>query len=723
MRLPRRLALFTGLTFTLCPAFPLIAQRAPGGPEVRHVHFEGVHALAGDLVELALDTRETHCKSFLLAPFCALGAGWAERRAWLDPAAVARDTTSIRRLYADWGYPEAHATAEVVPAGGNAVSVLYRITEGQPVRVRSIAVQGLEGTGVGPPALPLQAGKPYAPVLLDEAQRVVLTALAAAGRPFGQVEVTGDVAPGSRQADVVLRVTPGPVGVFGRTIVQAHPPLDSGVVLRRVAWREGERFDPAAIARTEERLYRVPVIDSARVLPARRSPADSAVDVTVSAAAGRISALQGAGSLSASACLSGQAWWSDRYLAGKPRVVTLSAGASNLLVSSLRGFPCTSAGEGPFADPDYFARGDWREPVGADTWLLLSGGYSRQSAPGAYIQRGVDARIGLDRNVRPGLELVLSYAPSRVESTAGGPFFCALYGACAGPDLSALQSATTLAPLGLDLVWAPPAHTQRTLGPAPTALGALGPPVPRWIYSLRASVSGGAAPTLSAVNFTRGELFGTVTRRLGGPFELALRGRAGAVAAFGDTLPPQLRLFGGGPNGVRGAQQNLLGPRILVADSGQLASLACGTTAASCAGATVRPDQVQVRATGGNLLVETGAEARVWVSSAVQLAVFTDWGYLRSGARAGAPADVAPAETMLSPGVGLRLLTPVGPFRLDFAYDPTRTPTYPLLLQRSDGTFLDMGEVVYDPYGGKGGGGLAKLRRRIQLQFSLGQPF
>jgi outer membrane protein assembly factor BamA len=78
---------------------------------------------------------------------------------------------------------------------------------------------------------------------------------------------------------------------------------------------------------------------------------------------------------------------------------------------------------------------------------------------------------------------------------------------------------------------------------------------------------------------------------------------------------------------------------------------------------------------------------------------------------------------MLAPGIGIRFLSPLGPVRFDLGYDPTRTVVYPLLASRPDGTFLNIGEALYDPYGGRGGGGLTRLRRRLQLQFSLGQPF
>ncbi|HEX9108748.1 MAG TPA: BamA/TamA family outer membrane protein [Longimicrobiales bacterium] len=679
-----------------------------------------MRSLPKDLVESALETQETHCKSFVLELFCGLDAGWAQRKAYLDSAAVQRDTGAIRRVYADWGYPAAHATAEIRSEGAREAVVVFRVSEGQPMRVRSIAVRGLEGTGVSAPPLPLKPGQPYAPALLDAAQRLILARLGSSGRPFAQVEVTGNVEPGTSLADVVLNVTPGPMGVFGRTTIDARRPLSQSLVEQRIAWRAGARFDPRALARTQERLQRIPVVDTARVAPSAGGRGDSAVDVVVTVVPGRIAGLTGGGSLSSASCLTGDAYWTDRYFGGKPRVLTIGAGAANLLATSLNGFPCTGAGTGAFADPDYFVSGDWREPMGADTWLLLSANYSRQSAPGAYIYRGAGGRLALDRDVRPGLDAILSVAPSRTQSTAGAPFYCALFGVCSGARLGQLQDFTTLVPLGLDVIWAPPGHQTRLFGPAsgPTAGLAVAPP--RWLYTAR--LSGAAAP-VTAMHYARGEVSGSLTRLLGRRLELAARLRLGGLTSFGDTLPPQLRLFGGGPNGVRGAQQNLLGPKFLVADSAQAAALICGNTPGGCTGVTITPNQVQVRSTGGNFLVESSLEGRIWVSERVQLAAFADYGYVRSGALAGAPGALSSEEAMLSPGVGIRFATPAGPLRLDVGYDPTRTIHYPLLAQRPDGTFLNLGEATYDPYRQGSGSGFTRFRRHLQLQFSLGQPF
>ena len=106
---------------------------------------------------------------------------------------------------------------------------------------------------------------------------------------------------------------------------------------------------------------------------------------------------------------------------------------------------------------------------------------------------------------------------------------------------------------------------------------------------------------MTSTRYARGEALGSLTRLVGPRLELAARLRVGGLTGFGDTLPPQLRLFGGGAKGVRGANQNLLGPKFLVADSAQAAALVCGTTPGGCTGVEVQSDQVQVRATGGNL--------------------------------------------------------------------------------------------------------------------------
>ena len=361
-------------------AVPLGAQAT----QVRDVDVVGAHALGERAVREVIHTPEPRCRSVFLAPACALGIAGTHTRAPLDTIQVREDAERIDSLYAAWGYLEARTTPQVTPAGGG-VRVTFAIAEGQPVRVRSITVAGFDSVRppIAQPRLALAPGDAYAVPLLQASERRLANAAAERGYAFATVEASGNLDRAAHQADVVLTLVPGAVAVFGQTQVAPEPPLRERDVLSRLAYRTGERFSPAKVRRTQERLAGLPIVQEARIEPVASAAGDSAVNLRIGVTPTRVGAFQLEGIASSSTCLGAQGYASTRYAFGAPRVVTVSAGGSNLLSLQLRGFPCTGGAGGEFSEPDWFVSGEWREPVGADTWLLVDAAVRRESSPRA----------------------------------------------------------------------------------------------------------------------------------------------------------------------------------------------------------------------------------------------------------------------------------------------------------------------------------------------------
>jgi outer membrane protein assembly factor BamA len=245
--------------------------------------------------------------------------------------------------------------------------------------------------------------------------------------------------------------------------------------------------------------------------------------------------------------------------------------------------------------------------------------------------------------------------------------------------------------------------------------------VPLWFYGARLALSAAPNGAGSDVGYARAVAQANVARRLGARTEVAARARVGVLAGGDGRLPPHLRLFGGGPMGVRGVPVNLLGPKLLLADTARLPA-GCVLAAGACDGVRVGSDTVGVRSTGGTAVVETSAEARWWAGRRLMLAAFVDWGAVRAAPLAGAPAAVQPTESLVTPGIGVQLVTPFGPVRVDAAYDPSPARRYPLLAPDPSGTsVIYLGDAVYDPYGNATG--WTAFRRRLQLQLTMGSTF
>lgn len=166
-------------------------------------------------------------------------------------------------------------------------------------------------------------------------------------------------------------------------------------------------------------------------------------------------------------------------------------------------------------------------------------------------------------------------------------------------------------------------------------------------------------------------------------------------------LPPEERFFAGGANSVRGYARNTLGQGVWVTND-----VAEGDTVPAN-GATFIP-------TGGTAVGVASAELRFpspFLPRLLRLAAFVDAGTL--GTRS--LQDLAAGDWKVTPGMGLRAQTPVGPLRLDVAYNPYQPTSGPLLLRDdASGTLRRVG--TYQP-------DTPNFLQRLQFHFAVGQAF
>lgn len=701
------------------------------GPEVEDVRFPGAERLDRQLLEDAIVTRETECRSGWLWLVCEVtDFDFAERKAYLDPAELERDRARLEELYHEWGFPDARVSVRTEPQPDGDVVVEFPVEEGEPIIVRAVEVRGL--ASLTPPVrlrepLPLRPGDPYATPLLEASQVAIAAAFADRGYPFAQVEIAGDVDQAARTASVTFEALPGPPGVFGPVTIHATPPLREEDVRERLAYREGEPFRLSALEETQQALAELPAVQTATVTPVQVQLPETAIPTVITVAPpDRVEGLALEGNISSAQCVEAAVYWRDLYFRGEPRVFSIGVGFSNLLAGQLGGdFPCASAGEGgeDFDDVNYFVETELRQPWRDDpwTWLTFRGYVARESAPRAYVRRGFGAEAAVSRRLRPGLVATLGYAPQRFELEGSPFYFCGNFGACTPASIDEFGDPTWLAPLQARIIWTP-------AGPP----GFIQPPNlrqtfferrlvrPRWRPWARGNLQAAGAATASELSFARALVEAAATRNLGVRFEIAGRTRGGLLAT-GDELQPYLRFYSGGGSTVRGVSQNLLGPKYLITTPENAVALGCALELVGCpAGLVVDKDDVVARPTGGDLLWEASVEGRVWVTERVQLAAFADYGVLaRQWLRGpGTPGRAADSESLLTPGVGVRVLTPIGPVRLDAAYNPQGTEIFPLFTEdplTRDIIFL--GNVAYDRYRNEGFFG------RVKLHLGIGQVY
>ncbi|MGH6692103.1 MAG: POTRA domain-containing protein, partial [Gammaproteobacteria bacterium] len=223
-----------GAVLALFMASPPASARQAGngrrGPEIEAVRFIGANSLDRSILMRAIATKPTVCKNPIATLACILGDfDWAEVKQFLaDTAQVVVDAERLETLYEAWGFPDARVTGTVVPESDGDVRVEFHVVEGRPLVIRSIDVRGLDRFSPPirlPSPLPLAPGDPYALPRLESTQQLIRLHAAERGRPYAQIEVSGDVDEPTRTATIVLDVTPGPAVVFGAISVRAERPI------------------------------------------------------------------------------------------------------------------------------------------------------------------------------------------------------------------------------------------------------------------------------------------------------------------------------------------------------------------------------------------------------------------------------------------------------------------------------------------------------------------
>jgi outer membrane protein insertion porin family len=163
--------------------------------------------------------------------------------------------------------------------------------------------------------------------------------------------------------------------------------------------------------------------------------------------------------------------------------------------------------------------------------------------------------------------------------------------------------------------------------------------------------------------------------RIRGGFVFGQRISFGASEAI--FIPQTERLYAGGANTVRGFRQNELGPVVYLPDTLQV----CAAPTGECVTPTVPTDTVYFTSrpakspitlpVGGNSVVVGNVELRMpspYIPERLQIAFFADAGQVWT--RGGTGAEQSFGNLKVTPGIGVRLASPVGPIRLDVGYNP-----------------------------------------------------
>ncbi len=596
-----------------------------------------------------------------------------------DSVEIQRDALRIAVLHRQAGWFIAEVTARVNERDGEA-KILFDVNPGPVAILDSLRITGLPtvaeaGRSFDRGLKALEGERFDRNRILVEIDRV-LAALHNAGYARavrGNNQIAIDTASAKVAMDLAFEpgnpVTIGNVDIEVQGIGDDAASIDSAGVLRLLGLRSGQLYRASAILDAQRALYRSEafrfvVIDTQTPVAGK---SDSTIDIHVSVAEAKTRYARAGLGWATQDCIRVQGRLTDRGFLGVGRRAELNLRASKI-------------GRGAPAD---FAPGLCSNSVKTDTVTSFKLNYfaglslsdtrlfgtniipvftiysERRSEPRTYLREtDIGTVLELTRQLSRRTIGAAGFQYENGRTITDPVVSCSRFGQCRPEDFALSRFGRGVGLVSSSVLY------DRTTDPINPRNG------------LRGRLEGRAGQTfseiVSSLRFYRATVEGTVYRPLAGGV-LATRLQYSQAFAPGaqlvdgsPLLPQQERLYAGGQNSVRGFQQNLLGPVIYVVSEVDTVIRSTGEHVIEVQEGTL-PTRVVPR--GGTALLVANLEYRhkiPFVSDNVQLALFVDAGNVWE-----TNTDRFRAEDIrATPGFGIRLGTPLGPFRLDVGYQP-----------------------------------------------------
>lgn len=673
---------------------------------VRGLDFVGNHAIDKYILGISIATTE----SGWLLRFPLTGwLGVGERR-YFDETEFRRDVLRLTLLYRVSGYLQARVDT-VVRRSRDAVWIRFLINEGPAVRVRSIDITGAEGIIPRRDLLhdiPLGVGDPFSRIRFEWAADTIRAEVRDRGYPFADVFRSYDVNEDSLSARVRFEVDPGVRGRVDTVIVEGTRQIEPYVVRRMIPLRPGDWFSQSALYRSQRDLYRLGVFGYVNVALADsvpEGPQDSTVAVRVQVAEGKLRHLRVGAGYGTVDCFRALTSWTASNVLGGGRVLDLTArvsklGAGDPLSAGFEHWPCAALKEDVGTERfklNYNVTASFQEPhlFSRLTSGSLSLSAERHSEIQAYRRDAISAGVLVTLQNRWDIPVTAGYSVSLSQTFAEPAIFCSYLNVCRVEDAELF----TLRRL----------QSMVSLGFVRDRANSVLDPTRGSTVSAEARYASRLLGSDTLIQFAKGVAELAAYYPLGRHTTLAWRVRGGGIISpklgfSGQNvryIPPSERFYAGGANSVRGFGQNQMGPVVRVRT--------VDTTSQPVDTLTVTV------ATGGNSLIIANAELRFPLpgfGGQLSGAAFVDLGQLFERHQ----ELVNLSQTRVTPGMGVRIATPLGPMRLDVAYNgylPEPGPLY-----EKQGSELVLLDPSYRPE--RTG---SWVGQHLTIHFSVGQAF
>ena len=654
----------------------------PGDVEVRGLEFTGNTAFSdAELARVIVTTPSAFARRALRLPFTT--------RRCLDRTELPRDRARLVVYYRRRGYPEAAVDTAVSASGSNGVQIKFMIEEGLPAVLESFVVRGLDSVAdrtVIIRNLPVRARDRFDRVAIEAARDTIARRLRNNGYPRAKVANSFAVDDTRRAAFDTLTVTAGPFTRIGGVNFEVIPFGSKGrqvpdeIVRRIVGLDSGDVYREDDLLNAQRTLYRTEAYQHVTLVPdTATSATDSLIGINAllvenTTRSARLGA--GYGTLD---CFRVTGELSNYNFLRSARRLDLTTRVSKIGIGEPLGGAkelCPQAKRDPFsAKLNYYAGATLRQPVffGLRAVPTITVFSERISEYNAYLRTtAIGGIASLDWRRFSRTPVTFAYSMDLGRTEAQPALFCAVFNLCDREDRQRVQQTQRLAVLSAVVLRD---NSNSFISPTRGS---------QWRVEARHASKFILSDT--ALQFNKLLAERSQYWRMTGGSVIAFRLRGGAV--FGRTLgsatgfiPPQERLYAGGPTSVRGFSQNELGSAIYISQSYRVvlpgeSGLADTLFRASDTAAIRRAVPV-----GGNSLVVANLELRLrspFYPELLQWTLFTDAGDVYNRGRFGSFQNFA---IKVTPGVQLTAFSPVGPIRIVVGYNPYDRPSGPLYFE------------------------------------------
>ena len=652
-----------------------------GDLEVMRLEFDGNHAFSdAELAKTIVTTPSAWARRYLHLPFTV--------KHCLDRNELPNDRARLVIFYRRRGYPKVTVDTVVKELAPGAVEVRFKINEGPPMILRSFVVSGLESIPEGRGTLrdlSIRAGGRFDRFAIDAAADTIRQRLHNSGYPRADAVNRFAVNDTTLSAWDTLFVTPGLRTRIGAIKITVTPlpkrkqQIPEKVVRRIMGLDSGELYREDEIIEAQRAIYQTEAYQHVSVTP--DSDADSLVTLHVDLAEAAMHAARLGAGYGTLDCFRVTGEYTDYNFLNGARRLDINTRLSKIGI----GRPldkwsglCPAAKQDVFSDRlNYYAGATLRQPVflGLRTVPTITIYSQRVSEYNAYLRTtavgGIASVIWRGVTRTP---ITLTYSMDYGRTEAQPALFCAVFNQCEAAERDQLQRTQQLAVLSLAVTRD---NSNSLLSPTRGSI-------------IRLEARNSSPVIFSNRNLQFNKVVGDGSRylNLGAGNVLAFRIRGGSVfgrnvASAAGFIPPQERLYAGGPTTVRGFSQNELGSLIYIAKNFE--KFASTDTLGN-------PDTVVLAATsdsgsfkrvvpvGGNSLVVGNVELRLrspFAPDLLQWTLFTDAGEVWNR---GTP-QVSEVKLKVTPGIQVTAFSPVGPVRVAVGYNPYQRPKGPLYFE------------------------------------------